>query len=74
MDEQENGQKFRERIVEAINQHDEKVKNNLELIKFKCSINNDEFEEILSYNDIVHGIYTDKDSEIVWKLKEIISH
>ena len=74
MDEQEDGQKFRARIVEAINQHDEKVKNNPELLKFKCSINNDEFEEILSYNDIVHGIYTDQESDIVWQFKEIISH
>ena len=59
MDQQENVQKFCAMIVEAINAHDKKVQNNPELIHFKCSINNDQYEELLAYNDIVHHLYLD---------------
>ena len=41
LDEQEDGQKFHARIVEAINAHDDKVKNNPKLPRFRSSINND---------------------------------
>ena len=47
MDQQEDGQKFRARVVEAINTHDKKVQNNPELMCFQFSINNDQYEEIL---------------------------
>ena len=72
--EQKDGQNFRARIVEAINAHEDKVKENPELLRFKCSINNDAFEEIMAYNDIVNHIYQDQESDIVWKFKEIIGH
>ena len=74
MDTQDDGQKFRARVIEAINAHDEKVANNPELLRFRCSINNDQYEEILAYNDIVHHLYLDQESENLWKFKEIISH
>ena len=44
------------------------------LLKFKYSINNDQYESILGYNDIVQRIYDDQESDIVWKYKEIIAH
>ena len=50
LDGQEDGQTFRARIVEAINAHQDKVKDNPELLKFRCSVNNDKYEEILAYN------------------------
>ena len=74
LDQQEDGQKHRAKIVEAINAHEDKVQNNPELLKFRCSINNDEYEEIMAYNDIVHHIYVDQESDVVWRFKEIISH
>ena len=74
LDKQEDEQRFRARIIEAINAHEDDVKNNPELLKFKCSVNNDEFEEILAYNDIIHHIYVDESSDIVWQFKEIVSH
>ena len=42
MDQQDDGQKFRARVIEAINAYDEKVANNPELLRFRCSINNDQ--------------------------------
>ncbi len=74
MNNQEDGQKFRARVVEAINSHDNKVKNNPDLLRFRCSINNDQYEEILAYNDIVHNLYLDQESDNLWKFKEILSH
>ena len=56
MDQQDDGQKFRTRVIEDINAHDEKVANNPELLSFRCSINNNQYEEILAYNDIVHHL------------------
>ena len=41
--EQKDGQNFRAKIVEAINAHEDKVKTNPELLRFRCSINNDAF-------------------------------
>ena len=58
--EQKDAQNFRAKIVEAINAHEDKVKDNPELLRFKCSINNDAFEEIMAYNDIVNHIYQDQ--------------
>ena len=74
LDQREDGQKFRAKIVEAVNDHEDKVQSNPELLRFRCSINNDEFEEIMAYNDIVHHIYVDQDSDVVWQFKDIISH
>ena len=71
---EEDGQKFRARIIEAVNAHEDKVQQHPELLKFKYSINNDQFEEIMAYNDIVHHIYVDQESDVVWQYKDIISH
>ena len=56
LEKQEDGQRFRARIIEAINLHEDKVKENIELLKFKFTVNNDDYEEILAYNDIIHHI------------------
>ena len=48
LDQREDGQKFRANIVEAVNAHEDKVQSNPDLLRFRCSINNDEFEEIMA--------------------------
>ena len=60
LDQQEDGQRFRARIVEAVNAHEDDVQNNPDLLKFRCSINNDQYYEIMAYNDILHHMYVDK--------------
>ena len=74
MDKQEDGQRFRARIVQALEEHDDKLENNADRIKFKVSINNDEYEEILTYNQVLDHIQRDEDTEIVWKFKRISAH
>ena len=44
---------------------------NHDLFKFKCFINNDKYEYILGYNDIVQR---NQESDIVQKYKKIIVH
>ena len=74
MNKQECAKKFCARVVEAINAHDKKVQNNPELLLFKWSINNDHYEEILAYNDIVHHLYLDQEADNQWKFKDITVH
>jgi len=52
LDPQEGGQWFRAHIVEALEDRDAKLHQKPQWFKFHCSINNDQYEEILSYNKI----------------------
>ena len=74
MDQQEDGQKFLARVVKDINAHDKKVQNNPELMRLKYSIKNDQYEEILEYNDIVQHLYLNQESDNLWKFKVITAH
>ena len=70
---QDNGESTKIKIVEAI--HDQEISHNgnPSVIKFKCSINNDAYEEIMSYNQILEYLSKD-DNDIVWKFQDIIDH
>ena len=46
----------RARIVECIKEHKNNVANDKVNIKFRCSVNNDEYEEIIAYNDLLDHI------------------
>ena len=59
-------------IVEATQDHDKANNGNPEHIKFRCSVNEDQYEETLTYNEILQHI--EKDTEIVWKFKCISVH
>ena len=48
MYQQDYDQKFRARVIEAINAHDEKVSKNPEILLFRFSMNNYHYEEILA--------------------------
>jgi len=64
---QEDGQRFRARIVEAVKDHDAELHQRSERFKFRCSINDDQYEEILSYNEILNFIeQQDDDGTKVW--------
>jgi hypothetical protein len=53
MDEQEDGQKIRGRIVELIEDHESKVEDNPTRIQFQVSVNEDKAEEIITYNKML---------------------
>ena len=74
LDKQENGQRFRARIVQLVEDHESSVENNPARVKFVCSVNDNQAEEILTYNQLLDYISSDENSDIVWKFQRIISH
>jgi len=68
LDSQEDGQRFHAHIVEALEDHDANLHKKAEWFKFRCSINDDQYEEILTYNEILNYIeQQDDDRTKVWK-------
>jgi hypothetical protein len=75
MNEQEDGQRFRARIVEAIEQHENEHAKESELQQFRVSVNEDQYQEILSYNNILNFIeQKENNEETLWKFKRIVGH
>ena len=68
----EDGQRHRARIVEAVKEHEDRVDDNN--TSFKCSLNNDEHEELFSYNQVMDFIEKEEGKEILWKFKRIVGH
>ena len=64
----DNGERHRGRIVKAITEHKKDIANNPDRIKFLCSFNNDEYEDILAYHDIIDHIEKEYEDPTVWKL------
>jgi hypothetical protein len=74
LDEQDDGQKFRGRIVELIEDHESKVEDNPTRIQFRVSVNEDKAKEIITYNKMLECITKDEESDIQWKFRRIVSH
>ena len=75
LDPQEDGQRFHACIVQAIEDHNAKLQNEAKWFKFHCSINDDQYEEILTYNEILNYIEQhDDDGTKVWKFRCITAH
>jgi hypothetical protein len=75
MKEDDEGLRERARIIEVIDDHERNVADNPFLIKFKCLVGEEEFEEILSYNEVMEHIEKDDtDGETFWKYKRISGH
>ena len=70
---QEDGSRVRAKIIERVNKYKEGVNDDPELIKFKCLVN-DDYQEIVAYNDIVDFIEQDQSWDGIWKFKEILDH
>ena len=78
MDLQENGERYRMKILEALVENEEQLAKHPDCIKFICSVNDDMYEEILIYNEILEYIAKneeqDADQAIVWEFKRIAGH
>jgi hypothetical protein len=73
----EDGERFRCKIVEAIIRNEGNLEKEPGLIQFKCSVSNDEYKEIVTYNEIVN--HTERqdgglDEDSIWKFKQISAH
>jgi hypothetical protein len=68
MDTQEDGQRFRARIVECISNHESNVCRSDNHVKFQISVNEDEYEEIITYNELMDFIEKNQENNaIVWR-------
>ena len=70
----DNGERHRARIVEAISDQHNQLEKNPDCIKFLCSFNNDQYTDIVAYNDIINHIEKYDDDPTVWKLRRITAH
>ena len=72
---EEDGSRYRAKIMEMIKDHCED--NDFELeperVKFKCLVNG-QYEEVVAYNDIVDYIETDQTWDGLWKFRRILDH
>lgn len=74
MPRQDDGQRYRAKIVEAIDDHERGLSNEKVRIRFRCTVNDEEFEEIVSYNELIDNISKDETEEGLWKFKSISAH
>jgi hypothetical protein len=72
--EQDDGQKHRARIVAAIEDHNANTEKNLKQMRFVCSVNDDKYKEIMTYNQIMDHIEQLEEDAIVWRFKRIVGH
>jgi hypothetical protein len=67
MDTQEDGQRFCTCIVECISDHESNIHHSDDHVKFWISVNEDEYEEIITYNDLMDFIKKNQENDtIVW--------
>lgn len=71
MDGNEPNTKHRARIVELVNDGIERTEQHR---RFKLSVNNDQYEDIMAYNEILQHLEKDQEQEILWRFKRILSH
>jgi hypothetical protein len=67
MDTQEDGQRFRACIVECISDHESNVRRSDDHVKFRISVNEDEYEETITYSELLDFIEKNQENDaIVW--------
>jgi hypothetical protein len=67
MDTQEDGQRFRACIVECISDHESNVCHSDDHVKIRISVNEDEYEETITYNELLDFIENNQENDaIVW--------
>ena len=68
------GTKHRARIVEMIEDHRYAHLNSKEHAKFRVSVNNDTYEDVMTYGEILNHLNKDEEQEVLWRYKNIIGH
>jgi hypothetical protein len=71
---QEDGQQYRARIVKVIDNHSSDLEDDKTRIKFLLSVNDNESEDIITYNQLLNYLSKDQANYFVWKFQRIVSH
>jgi hypothetical protein len=74
MDKQEDGQRFRTQVIKLIEDHTSDINDNKTRIKFLLSVNDDESENVITYNQLLEYLSKDQENDVVWKIQRITSH
>ena len=69
----EDGSRYRAKIVGIINDHVSKTEGHPEVFRLKCIVN-DQYQEVVAYNKIVEFIEDDQTWDGVWKFRKIHDH
>ena len=48
--------------------------NSKEHVRFRLSVNNDQYEQIMAYGELLQHINKDDEQEVLWKYKRILGH
>jgi hypothetical protein len=74
MDPDRNGNVYRARIVQAIDGFDDDLERNQTWVKFRVSINNDNYTDLVAYNEVVKYISRDDSQDTYWEFEEIVAY
>ena len=75
MDECDDGQHFQAKIVECIHNHESAKTQTSDHVKFWCSVNDDAYEDLISYNEMMDYVQKNaENNQILWWFKCIIGH
>jgi hypothetical protein len=70
----QDGSRYRAKIMSKIQDAKDEAHSDPAYVKFKCSINGSEAEDIVAYNDIVDYIEKDTTWDGVWNFEKILTH
>eukprot|EP00977_Amphora_coffeiformis_P007477 scaffold1638_cov103-Amphora_coffeaeformis.AAC.2 len=74
MDPDLDGQCFQARVIEMIDQHDYTLEKDPKRIRFLCKLDQDDREELLTYNQVLEYLNQNDVNPVIWKYKWIVSH
>lgn len=69
MNKQLNGESFRVTLTECIQESNKNLFSQPYRVKFRCNVNDDPFQEVLTYQEIMDNLNNDQDTQIYWKFK-----
>ena len=71
---QDDGTRFRAKILEAIDENERNAEKDPAKIRYRISVNDEEHEDLVTYNQVLNHIESDDTDHGVWKFKAIIGH
>jgi len=75
LDEQDDGQRYCTKIVECVADHEAQNQMDPEHVCFRCTINDDQYKDIITYNELMDYIQKNAENDkMLWHFKHISGH
>ena len=71
------GLRFRAKVSEVLDDFESEIENNPTRKKFRLKVGEDEYEEIMTYNEVLRHIESQNRNDeepMMWKFKQIVGH